>query len=53
MRTMPGLSSRGVARLGSSCPPLAGFAGGVHSVQPGPLGGNTRSRPAPRWSMTW
>jgi hypothetical protein len=37
MRTMPGLSSRGVARLGSSCPPLAGFAGGVHSVQPGPL----------------
>src|SRR5215472_11929745 len=37
MRTMPGLSSRGVASLGSSCPPLAGFARGVHPVRPGAL----------------
>ena len=37
MRTMPGLASRGVARLGFSCPPLAAFAGGVQRVQPGAL----------------
>jgi len=37
MRTMPGLSSRGIARLGPSCPPLAEFAGGVRPVQPGAL----------------
>ena len=38
MRAMPGLSSRGIARLGAaSCPPLAGYAGGVRPVQPGAL----------------
>ena len=37
MRAMPGVASRGVARLGPSGPPLAGFAGGVHPVRPGAL----------------